>query len=304
MRETKPSLRHTMIRTEGIIMIRLIALHGRLNGSVVLKSSGGKTEFMLKTRSPVQKGADGTLTAFLIAPSSGGFRIVKSEVINGAGSAQIDGVRGIVISNGAAILAEGANGLSDTALEHAKVRLRLEFPFADKHSPERDKAFERNVVDARQADEPGGNAKAPNAGEVPNTEAIPAEAAGVSPVTRRILSQAKALFGSGDADAFLFDEAPPLEAKPPPAERNTEPYSPDSEAVKNPFPALFPNSTWRKKADEPALLGKLKHRGRLYSVTALPREGRFPPNELAEFSNIRRAKAEDGTQYWLGIKRL
>lgn len=279
-------------------MVKLIALNGKLSGSAVLNSSGGRTEFTLKMRQNISGDSAGSLCAFLIAPdANGNLRLVRAEIANGAGGANIDGVRGIFITGGNAILAEGASGMSETLLERARVKLRLELS-QNGGAAEPQGAQRRGEVTAPS--KPNGKAE-----ELPKPEAAQSEQSpSVSPVTRRILSQAKALFGAGDADAFLFDEAPPLEAKPPPAERNTEPYSPDSEAVKNPFPALFPNSTWRKTAGESAIYGKVKQRGRLYAVTAIPREGRFPPNELSPFSNIRRARAEDGKMYWLGIKRL
>ena len=280
-------------------MIRLIALHGKLSGSAVLNSTGGRTEFTLKMRQNISGDSAGSLGAFLIAPdANGSLRLVRAEIANGAGGANIDGVRGIFITGGNAILAEGASGMSETLLEQARVKLRLELS-QNGGAAEPQGAQRRGEVTAPS--KPNGKAE-----ELPKPEAAQSEQSpSVSPVTRRILSQAKALFGAGDADTFLFDGAPASEDKPPPsASPEVEPYMPDSEAVKNPFPALFPNSSWRKKAGEAALSGKIKHRGRLYSVAAVPREGRFPPNELSPFSNIRRARAEDGKMYWLGIKRL
>ena len=280
-------------------MIRLIALHGKLSGSAVLNSTGGRTEFTLKTRRGSSGGIEGSLCAFLVSPdANGNLRLARAEIANGAGGANIDGVRGIFITGGNAILAEGASGMSETMLERARVKLRLELSqnggAAEPHGAQR-----RGEVTAPS--KPNGKAEKEAKPEAAQSE----QSTGVSPVTRRILSQAKALFGAGDADAFLFDDAPASEDKPPPsASPEVEPYMPDAEAVKNPFPALFPNSSWRKKAGEAALSGKVKHRGRLYAVAAVPREGRFPPNELSPFSNIRRARGEDGKMYWLGIKRL
>lgn len=279
-------------------MIRLIALHGKLSGSAVLNSTGGRTEFTLKTRRGSSGGIEGSLSAFLAAPdANGSLRLERAEIVNGAGSANIDGVRGIFITSGNAILAEGASGMSETMLERARVKLRLELSqnggAAEPHGAQR-----RGEVTAPS--KPNGKAE-----EAEKPEAAQSEQSNVSPVTRRILSQAKALFGSGDADDYLFDDSP-ASAIAPQSEAlpEVEPYTPDSEAVKNPFPALFPNSSWRKKSGEAALSGKVKHRGRLYAVAAVPREGRFPPNELSPFSNIRRARGEDGKMYWLGIKRL
>ena len=297
-------------------MIRLIALHGSLSGSVVLNSSGGRTEFMLKTRRSAQTCAEG-LSAFLIAPNqSGGFRMERAEIVNCAGSADIDGVRGMLITNSNAIIAEGSSGMSETAMERAKVQLRLTFP-KNGGAAEPQRAQRRGEVTAQERPT-GKNETEKAAGNAEPPTAEGALQASASPVTRRILSQAKALFGAGDADAFLFDDAsaseekpsPELEtparsaASPPSVPPAVEPYMPNSEAVKNPFPALFPNSSWRKKAGETALSGKVKHRGRLYSVAAVPREGRFQPSELSPFSNIRTAKSEDGKMYWLGIKRM
>ena len=298
-------------------MIRLIALHGSLSGSVVLNSSGGRTEFMLKTRRSAQTCAEG-LSAFLIAPNqSGGFRMERAEIVNCAGSAAIDGVRGILITNSNAIIAEGSSGMSEeTAMERAKVQLRLTFP-KNGGAAEPQRAERRGEVTAQESPIWKNEAeKAAVNAEKPIEEA--ALQASASPVTRRVLSLAKALFGSSEADGFLFDDAPASEAKPSP-QRETpphsapsppsvppavEPYMPNSEAVKNPFPTLFPNSSWRKKAGEAALSGKVKHRGRLYSVAAIPRDGQFPPNELSPFSNIRKVKSVDGKTYWLGIKRM
>ena len=279
-------------------MVKLIALNGKLSGSAVLKSSGGRTEFTLKMRQNISGDSAGSLCAFLIAPdANGSLRLARAEIANGAGGANIDGVRGIFITGGNAILAEGASGMSKTMLERARVKLRLELSqnggAAEPHGAQR-----RGEVTAPS--KPNGKAE-----EEAKPEAAQSEQSSVSPVTRRILSQAKALFGAGQADDFLFEDAPASEDKPPPpASPEVEPYMPDAEAVKNPFPALFPNSSWRKKAGEAALSGKVKHRGRLYAVAAVPREGRFPPNELSPFSNIRRARGEDGKMYWLGIKRL
>ena len=192
--------------------------------------------------------------------------------------------------------------MSDTALERAKVRLRLELS-QNGGAAEPQRAKMRGEVTAQI--NPNGKRASESAAVSENPPAEGVMQAGASPVTRRILSQAKALFGAGDADAFLFDASPESDNKPQSeASSSVEPYLPNSEAVKNPFPALFPNSSWRKKAGETALFGKVKHRGRLYSVTALPREGRFPPSELAPFSNIRRARGEGGKMYWLGIRRM
>lgn len=280
-------------------MIRLIALHGKLSGSAVLNSTGGRTEFTLKMRQAISGVADGSICAFLAAPdANGNLRLARAAIANGAGGANIDGVRGIFITGGNAILAEGASGMSETMLERARVKLRLELSQSG-GAAEPQGAPRRGEVTAPS--NPNGKAE-----ELPEPEAAQSEQSpSVSPVTKRILSQAKALFGAGDADAFLFDDATASEDKPPPsASPEVEPYMPNSEAVKNPFPALFPNSSWRKRAGEAALSGKVKHRGRLYSVAAIPREGRFPPNELSPFSNIRTARAEDGKTYWLGIKRI
>lgn len=280
-------------------MIRLIALHGKLSGSAVLNSTGGRTEFTLKMRRGSSGGIEGSLCAFLVSPdANGNLRLARAEIANGAGGANIDGVRGIFITDGNEILAEGASGMSETLLERARVKLRLELS-QNGGAAEPQGAHRRGEVTAPS--KPNGKAEKEAKPEAAQSE----QSTGVSPVTRRILSQAKALFGAGDADAFLFDDAPASEDKPPPsASPEVEPYMPDSEAVKNPFPALFPNSSWRKKAGEAALSGKVKHRGRLYSVAAVPREGRFPPNELSPFANIRKAKSSEGKTYWLGIKRL
>lgn len=282
-------------------MVKLIALHGSLSGSAVLRSNGGRTEFMLRTRQSAQTYSEG-LRAFLVAPNPSGFRIERAHFTNGAGIADIDGVRGIFITSGTSILAEGASGMSETAFERAKVLLRLELSqLGGAAEPQRAKM--RGEGTAQKG--PNGKSGAESAAVSEKPPAEGAMQASASPVTRRILSQAKALFGAGDADAFLFDASPESGNKPASeASLSVEPYLPNSEAVKNPFPALFPNSSWRKKAGETALFGKVKHRGRLYSVTALPREGRFPPSELAPFSNIRRARAEDGKMYWLGIRRM
>ena len=287
-------------------MIRLIALHGKLSGSAVLNSTGGRTEFTLKMRRGTSLGADGSLCAFLAAPdANGGLRLERAEIANGAGSANIDGVRGIFITSGNAIVAEGISGISEEQLERARVRLRLGFSASQGGAAEPPSADGRGEVTAPIGS--NGKAEAPQKPEAAQSEPNePNElSSSASPVTRRILSQAKALFGSGDADDYLFDDSP-ASANAPQSEAlpEVEPYTPDSEAVKNPFPALFPNSSWRKKAGEAALSGKVKHRGRLYSVAAVPREGRFPPNELSPFSNIRRARGEDGKMYWLGIKRI
>lgn len=286
-------------------MIRLIALHGKLSGSAVLNSTGGRTEFTLKMRRGSSGGIEDSLCAFLAAPdANGGIRLARAQIANGAGGANIDGVRGIFITGGNAILAEGVSGMSETMLEQARVKLRLELS-QNGGAAEPQEAQRRGEVTAPS--KPNGKAEIPQKPEAAQSEPNePGEASsGASPVTRRILSQAKALFGSGDADDYLFDDSP-ASAIAPQSEAlpEIEPYTPDSEAVKNPFPALFPNSSWRKKSGETALSGKVKHRGRLYSVTAVPREGRFPPSELAPFSNIRRAKSADGKMYWLGIKRL
>ncbi len=332
-------------------MIRLIALHGRLSGSAVLRSSGGKTEFMLKTRNAGEID-EGSLSAYLIAPAAGGsFRMVRAGIKNGSGGAEIDGVRGMVITGANGIVSEGSSGMSETALERAKVQLRLglspsaasagqpaaergdgfiaasspgetgrQAGHAEKGEPSSNRETGRPPGHAELDETAGASGAESGANGGAGAAAEGGANVGASPVTRRILSQAKALFGTGYSDAIISDaqqpEAEPptashreFSAPPPPsaqerARPQIRPYSAENEAVKNPFPALFPNSSWRRDAGSPALFGKVKHRGRLHEVMALPREGRFPPNELSPFPSIRTARAEDGRIYWLGVRRL
>ncbi|MBR3299446.1 MAG: hypothetical protein IKI64_09645 [Clostridia bacterium] len=305
-------------------MVRTIALKGRLSGSAVLRSTSGRTEIILKTRQMSVCTTENGLSAVLIAPTaSGSFRFAAAELKNGAGSAQIDDARGIIIKCGDETLCEGASGLSEAAFDSAKVQLRLQHSGAftepsGKHAAGADR-LDTNVSSSAQSEPTkalnsvnqanrSGNALGESQMQSPEQARQTA-----SPVTKRILSQAKALFGENagiginevisemDEEASHASALPFDDVKMKDRSSAAKPALPGSEAIKNPFPRLFPNSSWRREADEQILRGKAKLRGKLYSIEAYPREVGFP---AAKAGSLRRAVSADGKAYWLIINRM
>lgn len=305
-------------------MVRTIALKGRLSGSAVLRSTGGRTEIILRTRHMPVCATGSSLRAVLIAPAAGGsFRFAAAEIKNGAGSAMIDDARGIIIKCGEETLCEGASGLGEAAFDKAKVQLRLQHSdFFSEPVGKAESGVDKsgaNTFTSAQTETmlPPDNAnKANGIVHASDTEQMHTPETGrqtVSPVTKRILSQAKALFGEyagkGIHDAFSGTEGEASSSSSFPfndsnikdRSSGAKPALPGSEAVKNPFPRLFPNSSWRRNAGENTLHGKAKQRGRLYSIEAYPREGGYP---RAKAGILRRAVSADGRAYWLIIERI
>lgn len=306
---------------------RLISLHGQVNGSARITASDSVTvvETVLRGR------RGGGLTAHIIARE--GIYELSLDEGRGGFPKKLE-VRGILITDAAqnGFICEGSCGCSALELGRAKEFVRMQRNASRKAGENVKAARARNSADISGEESGAAGQNMGSAALSPVTQEIlsqaqrlfaspPADhnghsntAAGRDSAKRRgspihAGGGQSGVKGSGLAaqDAQNDTMLKTLTER----EQNKEAAgldipicencaSADDEAVKNPFPQSFPNSSWRrKKSERGKLTGSAMIRGIKYDIIAVEARGKYPPRGMN--GNLRRMRAESGRRYWVKL---
>lgn len=304
---------------------KLVSLHGSVNGSARITASESRTVVEMALRG--RRG--GSLTAHIIA-SDGIYALSLDE---GTGSVPVGlDVRGILVADveQSGFICEGSCGCSTQELNRAKEFVRMQ-RLASRRTLEKVRATGA-INSADISGEKGGAAgrSSGSAALSPITQQILSKAqslfvsagedtagntkkANGQGSVRRQGRSIRSMGEHGAAAGKAAVEDTRRGATQQSQEREWDNFgaafdipeckncaSTDDEAVKNPFPQSFPNSSWqRKKSDAHKLMGVAMVRGIKYDIIAVESTGKYPPRGM--HGNLRRMRAENGRRYWVKI---
>ena len=229
----------------GAFMIKTIALNGDIKGSVKLNERNSRTEYELRLMKSVKLRAEAIKDSFTVLVSDAGLMFVDIDPNAQNGTADITGVKGFALANSdGMVISEGYVSLNRAQAEGYRERIRL--ALSQKRS--------QNLHSNKRADD------ILNVAECSEIEVK--YISGRSPITGRILSQARELFYG----SIVEDKRKSVESEQTQEESNNQYFA----EIPNPFPKLYPNSTWKRRIGDENISGIAYLNGRKLFIEAYP----------------------------------
>ena len=265
-------------------MLRLITIKGGLTGSAVLEIGNRTTRIELRCRKLRQPQNARPFTVYLASETG-----VKKVKLDGCtGEAEAINAKAVLIADGEGrIIAQGANGLSEAALNDAKTAVRLQ-----------EKAPETHLKTESQSEKANSEATK-NAAPA----AVSGESVGpASPVTRSILDSARQLFDRRLPEAERKPAVGDTADHGRTAEQNPGPVGAEQPLrADNPFPRTLPGAVWHRREPGGTLYGVASVRGERRELVAVPVGGSAADGAQLRF--LRRISGRDGRVYLIYIRR-
>lgn len=263
-------------------MVRMIALNGAIKGSVKLNMGRSRTSYELRPTDGVKLRRAAKTGCVIVFASEDGMEYAPLEKTEG--SVTLSNVTCIALFDiEGRVISEGYIAQNAEKRRRLKERIRLFASGRAFSAP----AGKEDLPQVEQSETYNSEI-----GSLVN-ESVEQRTAERSPVTARILSQARTLFNRETAvldrvvhstidDAVKYNDT-------------------TNKAVENPFPKQFPNSVWKRTDGERVIQGLVKHNGQMYSVDAVPVFIRYRPKDRVNF--IRISVGTDRIRYRLFFKK-
>lgn len=257
-------------------MIKTIALSGDIKGSVKLNERNNRTEYELRLMRPVKLRADAIQFSFIVLVSDTALLFVDIDPKASKGTAEITGVKGFALAGSDSnVISEGYASLSRVEAERYRERIRL--ALSQKRSIDISKVKHEHP------------AVVSDSNELEVEDRLER-----SPITGRILSQARELFYGSIVDEKRAFVAPKITKE----ESSDQPFV----EIPNPFPKLYPNSTWKRRIGEENIVGIAYSQGRKLFIEAHPYQNGVNPRMYRGQKYI--AYGIDRRKYQLFVRKM